>query len=154
MDLARNFPEEAPLAACQKKLNSKMFEHLRCLFNTAYYISKFNKPFTDFINLITLLNKHDVDTGLGSVVEEYQNDMKCREFVSIIANVIRQEVIMDKDCNRVSLLLHANTDTSNEVELNLYMRYIDTNQKLKKKKFFFNSSRNLNSSRVSSYFGV
>jgi hypothetical protein len=99
-----------------------MFEHLRCLFNTAHYIAKFNKPFTDFRNLISLLNKHDVDTGPGSIVEEYQNDMKCREFVSVITDVIRQEVLTEiKDCNRASLLLCPSTDTSNEEELNLYI---------------------------------
>jgi hypothetical protein len=71
IDLARNFPEEASLVACRKKLNSKMFEHLWCLFNKEYYIAKFNKLFTDFRNLTTLLSKHDVDTGPESVVEEY-----------------------------------------------------------------------------------
>jgi len=31
---------------------------------------KFNTPYTDFKNLIFLLHKHDVYTGLGMVVDE------------------------------------------------------------------------------------
>jgi hypothetical protein len=68
VDLARNHPENTPLAVCQRMIDSKMFEHLKCLFNTAYYIAKFNKPLTDFKNMIALLNKNDVDTGPGRVV--------------------------------------------------------------------------------------
>jgi hypothetical protein len=63
IDLARYHPENTPLDACQRKMVSKMFEHLKCLFNTTYYIAKFNKPLTDFKNLIALLNNPDVDTG-------------------------------------------------------------------------------------------
>jgi hypothetical protein len=38
------------------------------------------------------LGTTDVDRGPGRVVEEYQNDMKCKEFVSVIADVIKQEL--------------------------------------------------------------
>jgi hypothetical protein len=108
MDLARNYPENTPLAVCQRKIDSKMFEHLKCLFNTAYYIAEFNKPLTDFRKLIALLNKHDVDTVPGRVVETYQNDMKCKEFMSGIADVIKPELVKEiKDFSRVSLLLDA-----------------------------------------------
>jgi hypothetical protein len=79
-----------------------------------------------------LLNKYDVDTGPGRVVEEYQNDIKCKEFVSVIADVIKQELVKEiKDSTRVSLLLHASTDISTEEELVAYTRYIDKNRKLK-----------------------
>jgi hypothetical protein len=132
INLARNHLENIPVAVCQRKMDSKIFEHLKCLFNTAYYIAKFNKPLTDFRNLIALLNKHDVDRGPGRVVEEYQNDMKCKEFVSVIADVIKQELVTEiKDTSRVSLLLDASTDISTEEEPVLYMRYTDKNRKLK-----------------------
>jgi hypothetical protein len=49
-DLATNHPENTPPAVCQRKMDSKMYEHLKCLFNIAYYIAKFNKPLTDFKN--------------------------------------------------------------------------------------------------------
>jgi hypothetical protein len=112
-------------------MDSKMFEHLMCLINAAHYIAKFNKPLTDFKNLIALLNKHDVDTGPGRVVEEYQNDVKCKEFVSVIADAIKQELVKEiKDSSRVSLL-DACTDISTEKELVFCMRYINKNWKLK-----------------------
>jgi hypothetical protein len=76
MDLARNHPENTPLAVCQIKMDSKMFEQLKCIFSTACYIAKWNKPLTDFKNLIALLNKHDVGTGPGQVVEKYQNGLE------------------------------------------------------------------------------
>jgi hypothetical protein len=87
--LATNHPENTSLAVCQRKMDSKMFEHLKCLFNTAYYIAKFNKPLTDFKNLIALLNKHDVDKSTGRAVEEYQNDMKCKESVSVSLMIVQ-----------------------------------------------------------------
>jgi hypothetical protein len=38
-DLARNYPENTPLAVCQRKIDSKISEHLKCLFNIACYIA-------------------------------------------------------------------------------------------------------------------
>jgi hypothetical protein len=58
--------------------------------------------------------------------------MKCKVCVSVIADVIKQELVKEiKDSSRVSLLLDASTDISTEEELVLYMRYIDKNRKLK-----------------------
>jgi hypothetical protein len=50
----------------------------------AYYIAKFSYPFTDFRNLINILNKHDVDTGPGSVIEEYQNDISAENLYKLL----------------------------------------------------------------------
>jgi hypothetical protein len=58
--------------------------------------------------------------------------MKCKEFVSVIADVIKQELVTEiKDTSTVSHLLDASTDISTEEELVLYMRYTDRNRKLK-----------------------
>jgi hypothetical protein len=30
-------PEDIPLAACRKKINNKIYDHLKTLFNVVYY---------------------------------------------------------------------------------------------------------------------
>jgi hypothetical protein len=38
-------PESTLLAAGIKKFDQKLLNHMKCVFNTAYYISKYNKPY-------------------------------------------------------------------------------------------------------------
>jgi len=54
-------PEDTPLAVCMKKMDKHMSDHLKILFNVAYYIAKNNKPFSDFESLLELNAKLGVD---------------------------------------------------------------------------------------------
>jgi hypothetical protein len=44
---ALSAPESTSLAARMKKFDQKMLGHMKCVFNTAYYIAKHSKPYTD-----------------------------------------------------------------------------------------------------------
>ena len=77
--------------------------------------------FTDFANLISLLNKFDVNVSL----EQHQNDIKCQEFLSHIADVIKQDLIKEiKECEHITMLLNSSPDKSTVEELLIYFRYI------------------------------
>ena len=56
------------------------------LFNTAYYIAKNERPFSDFNQLCTLQVKNGV-----TLAETYLNDKCCREFIETISEVIITE---------------------------------------------------------------
>jgi hypothetical protein len=81
-----------------KKFDQKMLDHMKCVFNTAYYIAKHNKPYTDIGGLLTLVENLGV-----KVRSEYSNDMKCVEFVSHIAEVLRTDLICELQ-NRSTLI--------------------------------------------------
>jgi hypothetical protein len=57
------------------------------LFNIAYYIAKNEKPFKDFENLLSLAGKLNV-----SILKQYGNKKKCRNFVHCIADILKQEL--------------------------------------------------------------
>lgn len=78
-------PEATPLAICIKKMDEKMFNHLKVVFNVAYYIAK-NKPFTDFEGLLKLTRKLGVE-----ITNEYANDKRCKDFIASIASVIKTQ---------------------------------------------------------------
>ncbi|XP_040177111.1 zinc finger protein 862-like [Rana temporaria] len=115
--------EATPLPACVKKMDQGVFNHMKVLFNVAYYIAKHNKPYTDFKGLLELTEKLGV-----AAREEYANDKRCKEFISHIATVIRKELICElKKAKYVSLMLDESTNKGGVEELILYVRYIKNN---------------------------
>jgi hypothetical protein len=94
------------VAECMKKFDWKMLDHMKCVFNIAYYMAKHNKPYTDIGGLVALEDKLGV-----RVRSEYSNDMRCAEFVSHIAEVLRKYLICGLQKQKyISLLLDASTD--------------------------------------------
>ncbi|XP_053158033.1 zinc finger protein 862-like isoform X2 [Hemicordylus capensis] len=117
-------PASAPSAQCMKEMDEKKFKQLEALFNASYYIAKNNKPFTDLRELIVLLNKLDIE-----ISDQYVSG--CREIISHIATVVRNELLLEiKDCNQVSILLDGSIDKATTEELVIYVRYIK-NRKVK-----------------------
>ncbi|XP_053544659.1 zinc finger protein 862 isoform X2 [Bombina bombina] len=111
------------LALYVKTMDEDMTSQFKTLFNVAYYIAKNNKPFTDFDGLLELSGK------LGATLKEgYANDKRCKDFISSIAKVIRNEVTCElKRAVYVSLILDRSTDKVGVEELVLYVRYIKNN---------------------------
>jgi hypothetical protein len=89
---ALSVPKSTPLTACTKNSDQKMLDHMKCVYSTAYYIPKHNKPYTDIGGLLALVNKLGVE-----VRSEYNNDITYAEFVSHIAEVPRKESVSCKD---------------------------------------------------------
>lgn len=64
------------------------------LFNTAYYIAKNERPFSDFNQLCTLQVKNGV-----TLAETYLNDKCCREFIETISEVMEHVTRYDEQCS-------------------------------------------------------
>jgi hypothetical protein len=73
--------ESKPIAACKKKFDQKMLDHMKCVSSIAYNtsIAEHNKPYTDIAGLLALVYK------LGAEVRsEYNNDMRCADLYHIL----------------------------------------------------------------------
>ena len=90
------------------------------MFNTAYYLAKNERPFSDYAKLLELQEKNRV-RGIGKA---YLADKKCAEFTKYIANVIRTELDNDlKNCNYFTCLNDGSTDSSITEQEVIYVLY-------------------------------
>ena len=78
-------------------------------FNTAYYLAKNERLFSDYLELLELQEKNRVkDIG-----KAYLTDKKCAEFTKYRAHVIRTKLDNDlKNCNYFTCLNDGSTDSS------------------------------------------
>ena len=83
---AREALTSTPICLGLRNLNAMTEEKLVKLFNTAYYIAKNERPFSDFNQLCMLQVKNGVTLG-----ETYLNDKRCREFFEAIAEIMELE---------------------------------------------------------------
>lgn len=123
VDCAKNSNKKATdssLAKCIKKMDDKMFKQLEVLFNLSYYIAKNNKPFSDIESLAVLSRKLEID-----LQNQYANRNACIEFISCIAQVIKESLLKEiAQSQFISLILDASTDKGTVEELVIYIRYI------------------------------
>jgi len=75
---AKEAPTSTPIRLGLRNLNVITEENLVKPFNTAYYIAKNERPFSDFNQLCMLQVKNGVTLG-----ETYLNDKCCHEFEAI-----------------------------------------------------------------------
>jgi hypothetical protein len=93
-------------------------------FQYCILYTKHNNPYTDIGGLLALVDKLGVE-----VRSEYSNDMRCAEYVSHIAEVLRKDLISELKIQKyVTLLLNASTDKASVEDLTLYVRYITDNK--------------------------
>ena len=64
------------------KMANKNKDILKVCFNTAYFITKYEKPFSDYVNLIHLQQKNGVQK-----FSSYVNDRSAANFVDVIAKL-------------------------------------------------------------------
>ncbi|XP_075441328.1 zinc finger protein 862-like [Ascaphus truei] len=112
-------PETPPEEPWKKKMEKEMFQQMCVVFNTAYYIAKNNKPFSDMKELLNYARK----LGVG-VPEQYGNDKRCAEFIKFIAEKIRNDVVAEiKSSPFFSILLDGSTDKSTTEQHIMYIKY-------------------------------
>ena len=117
---ARRNPEAAPIVKSIMKADEVMLNHLKTVFNCAYYIAKKNKPFSDISDLLVLLHKCDVN-----ILPEYKNRKACKEFIHHISSTVQNDLIQNiMQSDFLSLLLDSSTDISGEEQNILYVRYL------------------------------
>ena len=83
---AREALDATPIHKGIRNLNEQTLDKLEKLFNTAYYLAKNGRPFSDFNQLCILQVKNGVSLG-----ETYLNDKRCREFMGAIAEVMKRD---------------------------------------------------------------
>ena len=111
--------EETPIGIGLKKMCEKDKEMMR--FNSAYYLAKRERPFTDFPDLLVLNDKNKCpNIGRG-----YRNDNAAALFTECIAKISKNELARDlANARFYSVLSDGSTDTSvTEKEL-VYILYL------------------------------
>uniref|UniRef100_A0A8C5P9S0 TTF-type domain-containing protein n=1 Tax=Leptobrachium leishanense TaxID=445787 RepID=A0A8C5P9S0_9ANUR len=117
---AKDTPEERPLAVCIKKMDAAMFQHMTHMFNVAYYVAKSEKPFRDFMDLLTLAAKLYVP-----ILQKYGNDVQCKQFIHYIAKIIRESLVANiKKSTFVGIMIDGSTDQTSTEHANVYVRYV------------------------------
>ena len=88
--------------------------------NTEYGVAKRGKPFRDYEYIVDIQCKNGVNLG-----ENYHHHSKCREFISHIAESVRDGM---KECisasKFVTLLADGSTDVSVTEQEIMYLRYV------------------------------
>ena len=90
------------------------------LFKTVYHLTQLGRPFTDFQKEIQFLKSIDV-----KVSDTYANDKQCRVFMDFIAKDLHFEMKSLYDGKFFAILSDGSTDTSNQEEEIVYIRFID-----------------------------
>lgn len=119
---AREVPEATPIHKGIRNLNQQTLDKLEKLFNTAYYLAKSGRPFSDFNQLCILQVKNGVSLG-----ETYLNDKRCREFIEAIAEVMKRdqkEAMNSAQPRFFTLMADSGTDTSNKDLEIIYVRML------------------------------
>uniref|UniRef100_A0A8C5LZR6 TTF-type domain-containing protein n=1 Tax=Leptobrachium leishanense TaxID=445787 RepID=A0A8C5LZR6_9ANUR len=114
---AKDTPEERPLAVCIKKMDAEMFQHMKHMFNVAYFVAKSEKPFRDFMDLLTLAAKLDVP-----ILQKYGNDVQCKQFIHFIAKIIRESLVANiKKSTFVGIMIDGSTDRTSTEHANIFL---------------------------------
>ena len=102
-------------------MSSDTEEKMKKLFNIPYFITKHERPFSDFKDLCKLHVKNGLSLG-----ETYINDKGCRVFVEAIDGVMKEDEsqLVNKQ-GFISVMADSGTDTSNkDLEL-VYVRFLE-----------------------------
>ena len=110
---AEDEPDEMPICksirVLQKDDNAKMCK----LFNTAYYLCKQERPFSEFPGLLKFQMSQGVIVNLG---ETYKNDMACRKFTESIAEIfesdLRKALAVKQPGSYISIMFDGTSDKS------------------------------------------
>lgn len=79
--------DETPIGRSFKNMCAKDRESLRIKFNSAYYLAKRERPFSDSSDLLRLQSKNNV-TNIG---ESYTTDRAAAKFVNAIGTVTKRK---------------------------------------------------------------
>ena len=111
-----------PMDIAIRAMNEANKTVLKKLFNTAYFILKYEEPFTAFRRLLALQEKNGSDL---SRLLNYRSDQACRRLMIPISEVIREPILESiREADAISVLFDGATDASvTEVEV-VFVRYV------------------------------
>lgn len=103
-----NVMKNTPIGKSIMKMEERSKEVLRIRFNTAYYLAKNEKPFSDYPDLLALQEKNGVEKRSG-----YRTDRAAAIFADFIAKQLKaslEEILLK--ARYYSILTDGSTDTS------------------------------------------
>ena len=100
--------KDTPIGRGLTKMGEKDLETLRICFNSAYYLLKQERPFSDYPNLITLQHKNRIKK-----FQSYVTDRAAADFTDCIAKVKKGDIIKAiSTSNYFSLLTNGSIDSA------------------------------------------
>ena len=104
------------------KMATRDKEVLENRFNTAYYLAKKERPYSDFTELLELQEKNPDVKFRGS----YRNERAAANFVDTCGEILKDELITDlKNANYYSVLMDGSTDSSVIEQELVYVLFLD-----------------------------
>ena len=102
-------------------MGEKDLETLRICFNSAYYLVKQERPFSDYLNLIALQHKNSIKK-----FQSYVTDRAAADFTDCLAEIKKEDLIKAiSTSNYFSLLTDGSTDSAVIEEEVLYLLFLN-----------------------------
>jgi hypothetical protein len=114
-------------------MDKARFANMKKLFNTAAYVGKKERPYSDFPDLVKLQERNGNPMG-----NTYCNDKACKDFIHYIATDLREKkvkapLLASPVC---SILLDSSADMSNSENASFYVRFFESQNLVAKTEFF------------------
>ena len=110
-----------PIGRGLKKMCSKDMTSLRIKFNTAYYLAKAEKPYSDYSGILELQSKNELQ-GIG---KSYITDRAASLFIDVIGNYLKSGLQDElKKVRFFSILSDGSADSANIEEEVIYFLYL------------------------------
>ena len=116
-----NVMKNTPIGKSMMKMAEHSKEVLRMRFNTAYYLAKNEKPFSDYPDLLALQEKNGVDKQSG-----YRTPQAAASFIDLIAEQCKaplKEILVK--ARYYSILTDGSTDTSVTEQELIYVMFLN-----------------------------
>ena len=108
MGFKKKVVKDTPIGRGLTKMGEKDLETLRICFNSAYYLLKQERPFSDYPNLITLQHKNRIKK-----FQSHVTDRAAADFTDCIAKVKKEDIIKAiSTSNYFSLLTDGSIDSA------------------------------------------
>ena len=113
--------DQTPIGQVLMKMADKEKEVLMVCFNTAYYLVKQERPFSDYKDLLNLQFKNGVKE-----FQSYLNDRAAGNFMDVVGDIMKQRfVVRLSKANYYSLLTDGSTDAAVIEEELEYVLFLD-----------------------------
>ena len=119
--------KSSPIGCGLTKMATRNKEVLENHFNSAYYLAKKERPYSDFPDLIELQEKNGV-----KYCRSYQNKRATANFVDNCGEALKQSFVEDLLCaTYYSILMDGSTDSSFVEQELIYVLFINNGTQVK-----------------------
>ena len=139
-DFNRVVLSSTPIGRGLTKMTEEDKEILNSRFNTAYYLEKNERPYSDFPDLIALQEKNGVKQS-----SRYCNERAGANFLDTVGETIRESFVNDlRQANYYSILMDGSTDSSIIEQELVYVLFLNKEGRAVVEFFSIESVKNAN----------